>query len=612
MISGGSSDRNSGVEVDHWFSYLPGMAYRCDNDSNWTMLIVSPGSEELTGYPPQDFINQSLSYDLLIHPDFRQYVWDEIQFALVQNRPYTIEYKIRTKDGNSKWVWEKGAGVYGSDGELLFLEGFITDITDKKDRTFEFDTFFDIQPDLLCIGTLHGILIRVNKAWEKTLGYKVDELQGKSFVGLLHPDDLESTLTFTRNSTKEGTIVTYDNRYLTKSGETVYLEWRAAISGDKYYAVARDITDHIKLKNSVTESEAVLKSLINSITESAFLMELDGTVVICNPITAERLKRSGEDLTGVNMFDLLDEKTAAFRREKLDEVIRTKTAVQFEDIRTGSNILNSVYPVFNSSGDVVRFAVFGYDITHRRSTITELETLSNELKDLNERKNKFISILAHDLRGPFHPLLNSLDLLNSDYDQLTEEERRQFIKSSYEIAQTQFALLESILEWSRATQGKLRINSERFLISTVINRAISQMSPVFHSKNIALQYSPQEDLFVQADTEMFLTVVRNLLSNAVKFSDSGSQVWVTQKSTEKTVEVSIIDNGRGIESENLCKLFDIATAHSTRGTYNEKGSGLGLSLCKELLDKMHGKMTISSELGMGTIVTITLPRGLSI
>jgi len=429
---------------------------------------------------------------------------------------------------------------------------------------------------------------------------------------LLHPDDLESTLTFTRNSTKEGTIVTYDNRYLTKSGETVYLEWRAAISGDKYYAVARDITDHIKLKNSVTESEAVLKSLINSITESAFLMELDGTVVICNPITAERLKRSGEDLTGVNMFDLLDEKTAAFRREKLDEVIRTKTAVQFEDIRTGSNILNSVYPVFNSSGDVVRFAVFGYDITHRRSTITELETLSNELKDLNERKNKFISILAHDLRGPFHPLLNSLDLLNSDYDQLTEEERRQFIKSSYEIAQTQFALLESILEWSRATQGKLRINSERFLISTVINRAISQMSPVFHSKNIALQYSPQEDLFVQADTEMFLTVVRNLLSNAVKFSDSGSQVWVTQKSTEKTVEVSIIDNGRGIESENLCKLFDIATAHSTRGTYNEKGSGLGLSLCKELLDKMHGKMTISSELGMGTIVTITLPRGLSI
>ncbi|GAB1350465.1 hypothetical protein MASR1M107_26800 [Ignavibacteriales bacterium] len=612
MISGGSSDRNSGVEVDHWFSYLPGMAYRCDNDSDWTMLIVSPGCEELTGYPPQDFINQSLSYDSLIHPDFRQYVWDEIQFALVQNRPFTIEYKIRTKDGSLKWVWEKGAGIHGSDGEILFLEGFITDITDKKEQTFEFDTFFDIQPDLLCIGTLDGILIRVNKAWETTLGYTVEELQGNSFVHLLHPDDLDSTLSFTRKSTKEGTIVTYDNRYLTKSGETVHLEWRAAISGNKYYGVARDITEHIKLQNSVKESASVLKSLINSITESAFLMELDGTVVISNPITAERLRRPGEDLTGVNMFDLLDEKTAAFRRKKLDEVFRTKTAVQFEDTRTGSNILNSIYPVFNSSGDVVRFAVFGYDITHRRNTITELEALSAELKDLNERKNKFISILAHDLRGPFHPLLNSLDLLNSDYDQFTEEERRQFIKSSYEIAQTQFALLESILEWSRATQGKLRINSERFLISAVINRALSQMMPVFDSKNILLQYSPKEDLFVQADTEMFLTVVRNLLSNALKFSDSGSQVWITQKSTETTVEVSIIDNGRGIETENLNKLFDIATTHSTRGTYNEKGSGLGLLLCKELLDKMHGKMTISSELGMGTIVTITLPRGLSI
>lgn len=612
MISDGSSDSSNGIALDNFFSFLPGMAYRCANDSDWTMFIISPGSFELTGYTPDEFINQLVSFDSLILPEYRKKVRDAIQESIDSRLPFTIEYRIHTKSGDEKWVWEKGAGIYDDQGSLLFLEGYITDISEKKEREFEFNTFFNIQPDLLCIATIGGTLLRVNSAWEKTLGFSVEELQGRSFIEFVHPDDLEKTLNISTYISDDGIISSFRNRYLTKSGEVVTLDWRAAIKNDKYYAVARDVSQQIKLQESVKENAGVLKSLVNSITESAILIELDGTVVISNLITAERLKRPGEDLSGKNIFELLEPETAEYRRKKIDEVIRTKASVQFEDLRFGSNILNSFYPVFDENGDVYRLAIFGFDITERKHSIRELEALSSELRDLNERKNKFISILAHDLRGPFHPLLNSLDLLHSDYELFTEDERKQFIKSSYEIAQTQFALLESILEWSRATQGKLRINAERFLISTTIQKAIAQVSSVFESKNILIKFTPSEEFFAIADTEMTITVIRNLLSNAAKFSDVGSQVWINQKATDKTIEVSVIDNGRGIESESLNKLFDISQTRSSRGTFNEKGSGLGLLLCKELLEKMHGTIAISSELGMGTIVTFTLPRGLSI
>lgn len=612
MISDGSSDSSNGIALDNFFSFLPGMAYRCANDSDWTMFTISPGSFELTGYTPDEFINQLVSFDSLILPEYRKKVWNAIQDAINTRHPFTMEYRIHTKSGDEKWVWEKGAGIYDDEGNLLFLEGYITDITVQKEREFEFNTFFDIQPDLLCIATIGGTLLRVNRAWERTIGFSVEELQGRSFIEFVYPDDLEKTLNIAGYVSDDGIISSFRNRYLTKSGEVVTLDWRAAIKNDKYYAVARDVSQQIKLQESVKENAGVLKSLVNSITESAILIEIDGTVVISNLITAERLKRPGEDLSGKNIFELLEPETAEYRRKKVDEVIRKKASVQFEDLRFGSNILNSIYPVFDENGDVSRLAIFGFDITHRKHSIRELEALSNELRDMNERKNKFISILAHDLRGPFHPLLNSLDLLHSDYELFTEDERKQFIKSSYEIAQTQFALLESILEWSRATQGKLRINAERFLISTTIQKAIAQVSSVFESKNILIKFTPSEEFFAIADTEMTITVIRNLLSNAAKFSDVGSQVWINQKATDKTIEVSVIDNGRGIESESLNKLFDISQTRSSRGTFNEKGSGLGLLLCKELLEKMHGTIAISSELGMGTIVTFTLPRGLSI
>ncbi|KAA0254903.1 MAG: PAS domain S-box protein, partial [Chlorobiota bacterium] len=321
-----------------WFNFLPGMAYRCNNDHNWTMQIVSAGSFELTGYNPVDFIEQRVSYDTLILPEYREMVWKEIQNAVLERSHFTIEYRIKSKSGESKWVWEKGTGIFDDEGKLLFLEGYIADVTDRKEKEIELDTFFDIQPELLCISTRGGVFLKLNRAWEKKFGYGLDELIGESFKKLIHPDDLKVTVELDY-ITPDGVIPTFRNRYLTKDGKVVHLEWSAAIKDDKYYASARDISERVMLEKTITSRESLMRSMINSITESALLLETDGTIILCNRIAAERLGLQPEDLIKKNAFDLLPPDLAASRKERISEVIRTGSQVVFEDLRDGRAFL---------------------------------------------------------------------------------------------------------------------------------------------------------------------------------------------------------------------------------------------------------------------------------
>lgn len=590
-----------------WFNFLPGMAYRCNNDHDWTMQIVSAGSLELTGYTPLEFLERKVSYDSVILPEFQDKVWNVIQEAVVDRTPFTVEYKIRTKTGDVRWVWEKGTGIYDDDGSLLFLEGYIADISDRKAREEELDTFFDIQPELMCISTLDGKFLKINRMWEKIFGYTSDELIGESFQKLIHPDDLPKT-TQKEYISGDGIVQGFRNRYLTKSGTVIYLEWSAAIKDGKYYASARDITERVMLEKALSSNESLMRSMINAITESAFLMEPDGNVILCNTVTAERFGNKPEDLIGKNIFDKLPPAVAESRREKVETVLNSGQPLVFEDVRSGRVILNSIYPVFDDEGKVARVAVFGYDITDRKETITRLEKATDELKELNDLKNKFISILAHDLRGPFHPLLSSLELLDIDYDSMTEKERKSFIRSGRETAVQLFELLESILSWSRVSRGKITLNLQKLDVNEAVLKAATQLSIVSDSKKISVNLPGGDVVTALADTEMLITALRNILSNSIKFSNPGSTVEISTGSDDEYTRIIIRDYGLGIEQAKLDDIFEITRTRSTRGTHNEPGSGMGLLICKEMVTKMNGKISFQSRPGSGTTVTISLPK----
>jgi len=240
----------------------------------------------------------------------------------------------------------------------------------------------------------------------------------------------------------------------------------------------------------------------------------------------------------------------------------------------------------------------------------ELILRNNELKQLlqlNADKDRFISILAHDLRGPFNSILGFLDLLCEnihEYDIAKIEKNVNIINDS---AQRVHNLLEAILMWTRAESGRLLYKPQVVNLKTTANDILEILKPSANKKSITLNCLVEEELTVVADPEMLKTVLRNLLSNAIKFTHKEGRVSINALQTESNIVITVSDNGIGIAPDIQSMLFDISQVHTTSGTANESGTGLGLLLCKNLVAKHDGIIWVESEEGKGSEFKFTLP-----
>jgi signal transduction histidine kinase len=226
----------------------------------------------------------------------------------------------------------------------------------------------------------------------------------------------------------------------------------------------------------------------------------------------------------------------------------------------------------------------------------------------NADKDQFMSILAHDLKGPFNALLGLSELLAENirnYDTDTIETIVNQINSS---AKNSYNLLEDLLTWARLHSGRMPFEPQNLNFSSICRNVIENLKQNANSKNISVSYVSSEDIIISADLFMINTVLRNLLSNAIKFTNMGGKVKISAKQTELEITISVSDNGIGISREEQKKLFDISRIHTTKGTSNESGTGLGLLLCKEFVEKHKGKIQVESERGKGSNFKITLPK----
>jgi len=237
---------------------LPGAIYRCACDEHWTMEFISAAIADISGYRPEELIdNRVRTYASLIHPDDVEGVETEVSEAIAREQPFILEYRIVHRDGDIRWVYEKGQGKFDAGGNLLWLDGAIFDVSDRKatevalvEKTTELDRFFSLSLDLLCIADLEGHFLRLNQHWETTLGYPLDELEGSSFLDLVHPDDLASTLDAIAELSEQHPLLNFVNRYRCRDGSYRWIEWRSTPEDDprqrtyRIYAAARDITEH--------------------------------------------------------------------------------------------------------------------------------------------------------------------------------------------------------------------------------------------------------------------------------------------------------------------------------------------------------------------------------
>jgi two-component system, sensor histidine kinase and response regulator len=248
------------------------------------------------------------------------------------------------------------------------------------------------------------------------------------------------------------------------------------------------------------------------------------------------------------------------------------------------------------------------ELTARVATHLEIKMAREKLIELNATKEKLFSIISHDLKNSLGSVLNFSDLLMGKLDDLPMDKIHEFVGLIQKSSKNTFELLENLLDWSRLQTGKFTRKIDKYDLKAEIQNICMLYNDMASEKNITLQNNITSELFICCDIEMTKTVLRNLVSNAIKFTHPKGIISLNSRESISHIEIHITDNGVGIDPGNISRLFSVENNISTPGTGGEKGTGLGLMLCKELIEKQGGKIWVESELEKGSTFKFALPK----
>ena len=239
--------------------------------------------------------------------------------------------------------------------------------------------------------------------------------------------------------------------------------------------------------------------------------------------------------------------------------------------------------------------------------ITERKLMEVKLKEINQAKDQLFSIIAHDLTAPFNSIIGLTDILANNYTEIAEEDRLIYINSLNNTATNTYKLLENLLEWSKLQKGNVETKKERLVLKQLIDECCTLYLAIAENKKITVVNNVSVDTILFVDSYSIKTIIRNLLNNALKYTPNGGVVIFSSIECRDSVEITLKDTGIGIKPELITELFNIGANMSTHGTNNEKGTGLGLVLCRELAEKNGGRIWVESELGNGSMFHILFP-----
>jgi signal transduction histidine kinase len=294
--------------------------------------------------------------------------------------------------------------------------------------------------------------------------------------------------------------------------------------------------------------------------------------------------------------------------ETIQKRLREGRIVTNEELKLkdGRTFKRDYVPVFNEGVFIGNMWLYR-DITERKNNELKLKENAEELRELNATKDKFFTIIAHDLRNPFTNILGFSELIQElvqeeDYESLVE-----FSQMIYDSAYRGMNLLQNLLTWARSQTGKIQFNPQSVDLLKLIQQNVDLKQESLESKEISMQVQVPEDLTLIADEDMLNTIFRNLISNAIKFSYEGGIITINATSHSQMIYIEVKDNGTGMSEQHRNKLFKLEENVTTEGTQKERGTGLGLLLCKEFIDYHQGTITVTSQRGQGTTFRISLP-----
>lgn len=244
-----------------------------------------------------------------------------------------------------------------------------------------------------------------------------------------------------------------------------------------------------------------------------------------------------------------------------------------------------------------------------RKTEEELKQKNALLEEASKSKDKLLSIITHDLRSPMSSVVGLLTMLSNEYDEFGEKQRKEYLRICQENTSTTFQLIETVLAWAQSQTNKRSVSAIHCNVSELVQSSIEPLQSVAKAKNIIMENSVPGNIEFYADPDMMKTVVRNLVSNAIKFSYKGStvEIGIMGDQSDAAIKLYVKDKGVGISGKDQEKILDIQTGYTTPGTDNEKGTGFGLILCQEFVEKNGGELRIESEHDKGTTVSFSVP-----
>ncbi len=362
----------------------------------------------------------------------------------------------------------------------------------------------------------------------------------------------------------------------------------------------------LKAKEMAEASEKLFNTLLEHSPIYIFVKDPEFRVVKASPNFFNLVGRSPSEMAGKSMHELFPEELARQILEDDQQVLRAGIPMEFEE-QMGDRFFSTIKFPIRMEGKKTYLAGFTIDITGRKQAEMQIHHQNEELRELNATKDKFFSIIAHDLRSPFNSLLGFSELLLDNLDHFERDIVQQQVSIIHRISSQTYKLLEDILLWAQMQTGTIPFEPENLLFYETCCEVIGGLVESAGNKDITIDLPANENLILKADANMFKTVIRNLLSNAVKFTNPGGRIRIScEKGPEESV-IAVSDNGVGIQEKDIPKLWDIATSFSTPGTMKEKGTGIGLTLCKEFVERHGGRIWVKSEPGKGSCFSFTIP-----
>jgi PAS domain S-box-containing protein len=590
-------------------------------------LIVSwnHGAERLYGYTEAEAIGMSVSQ--LMPDGHRDQLPSLLEWVLGGGRVGHFETVHRRRDGSPVDVFLTVSPVHDSTGHVIGASSIARDISEEKRAArdlararADIDRFFELSPDLMAIADVRACFLRVNAAFERTLGHSPEWLMGRPFAELIHPDDLGRTIDAFAAHDERGTTVGLENRCRCADGSHRWLRWSVAPLKDRViYLTAQDVTEQKQLEQSLRDAEELLSLSFEHSPLGMTLNSPDGQLLRVNHAFADMLGQPVKALLG-------DPEPArhthpgegAVERKHLDALLRGDTDLAQWEKRflhsDGHTVWArvSVSLLRHSDGTPRHLISQVEDITERKRMEDELRASRAAALDASRLKSEFVATMSHEIRTPLNGVVCMSELL---LDTPLSPQQREYARVALTSAEALTTVIDDILDFSKIEAGKLEIVEEDYSLEATVADVCDVVGIKAAEKGIELAFGIDDGVpvAVRGDAHRVRQVLMNLIGNAVKFTAEGEVVVRVRVRQERQdalsdrLRVEVVDTGIGIDDIQQQRLFAPFSQADATTTREYGGTGLGLCIARQLVELMHGELGVRSVAGVGSTFWFELP-----